>query len=108
MAVIAAQIHLLHLRGVGGSLARIDADGNDVVVFSQIEAHDADRAGQSVEHFAAQHRASVIDERDNDRSLAEELAQADVFPRLVAEVKIERKLLVQMLIDADLLKNLRA
>src|SRR5690348_10305121 len=101
MPIVAAKIDFLDLRGVFRFFAGIDADGNDLVVFSQIEIHDAERAGHAVQDFSAEHRAAVVDEREDHRTLlTEEVPEADVFPGLITELEIEWKLLVQVLIDS--------
>src|SRR5262249_1053274 len=58
----------------GGHLrrfARVDAHVHNVKFLAHIEFQDAERAGQSSQHFAAQHRTLVVAEIENDWLLSE-------------------------------------
>src|SRR5205085_1808698 len=58
--------------------------------------------------LVAEHRALVIDERQEDGPAASEVfAEFDLAPRLVSESRVERNPVVQPLLDADLLQDLR-
>ena len=65
------------------------------------------RARQAVQHLRAEHRALVVHERQDDRPLAEELAEPHVTSRFVLERQIERQLRVELLIEPDLGQQLR-
>ncbi len=65
-------------------------------------------ASIAVENLGAQHRAIEIDQRKNDWLLAEELAEFDGVAVLVVKGEIERDLLIQLLVDADVFQEIGA
>ena len=65
------------------------------------------RAGHAVEHLRAEHRALVVGERQHDRACAEVVAQTNVRAAVVDERQVERQLLTDLLVDADLLEDQR-
>ncbi len=103
--VVAAEKVLLSLGGHRRRLAGIEAHEDDVELLAGSERHAFERPDQPVQHLRAEHRALVIHEREQHRPLAEVLAERDLLARLVGERQVERDLLVQLLIDADVLEH---
>ncbi len=58
---------------------------------------------ESGESFSAEHGAVVVDEIQDERLLAEVVAEFDGAARVVDEGEIGRDLSVEMLLDADVL-----
>ena len=54
---------------------RVDADRDDVELLADVEVQHLQRAGDAVEHLRAEHRALVIDQREQHRPLAEVVAE---------------------------------
>jgi hypothetical protein len=78
--------------------------------FSFRDGHVADgpeRAGHPLEHLRAEHRAFIVDEREDHRLLPEILRERDLLPLLVGERQVERDLFSEALFDADLVEDLR-
>ena len=98
-AAIEAGIELMLDVGENGSLAGIDADGDDVEILADLERQLLGAVQKAVQHFRAQHRALVIDEREDDRLLSKELAQGDGVALLVAKGEVEGKGIAQLLIQ---------
>ena len=82
-------------------LSRIEADQHDLEVATGVERKHPHRARDGVQHLRAEHRARVVDERDDDGLRPEVLAQSNSASVLVAELQIERESLVDLLIEAD-------
>jgi hypothetical protein len=99
---VTLQVGLLLCRGEPGPFLRIDADRNDVELLADVEVEHLQRAGHSVEHLGAEHRALVIHHRQQHRAFAEVIPELDVLAVLVDARQIERHLLADPLIDADL------
>ena len=107
MPAVSPQINFLDLPGDVGSFVGIDAYAHHIEIPAQVEIHDVQRAGQTVEDLAAQHGAAVIDEREDHRTLVEVIAQRHKVSCLIAKMQIQGQLLVQVLINPHLLKNRR-
>src|SRR6185369_3613423 len=82
-------------------LARVEADGDDVKLFSDLEREYTKRRHHAVEYLRAKHRAVVVDERQDDGLVSEVLAEFYLLPALVAEDEIEGQLLIEFLFDTD-------
>src|ERR1700722_1648980 len=93
--------------GEFGSFSGIEADGNHVEFLPRVELQKAHGAGQSGERFAAEHRAAIVNEIENQRLPAEVVSQLDGLSGFVAESEIGRDLGVEVLIDADVLQGWR-
>src|SRR5438034_3460464 len=104
-AVVTLYISLLLCRGQLRRFAWIETYGYDFVLLTDVEGHLPERREHPVQHLSTKHRAGVVDQRQHDRFLAEELAQLHFPALLVFENRVERNLLVQFLIDADVLQN---
>ncbi len=104
---IALQVEGLLPGGDLRRLAGVDADEDDVEVLARSEMHHHQSAGNAVHLLRAEHGAVVIDQRQNRGALAEVVAQAHGLARVVDELRVQRKHLVQALRDADLLQYLR-
>src|SRR5215471_11394973 len=88
--------------------ARIEADREHVEILADIKFHRLQSAGQAAQDLAAQHRAFVINQVQDDRMLAEVIAQANRLSRLIAEREVPRNLFIQVLLDADMFQTGRA
>src|ERR1041385_35114 len=107
-AAVALHIFLFLRRGVARGVARIDADGDDLVLLAGIELQRGERGDDALHDHAAEHRAAVVHEDEEERLRAVRvLAEADDAPRLIAEHRVERQLRVEMLLDADFAGELR-
>src|SRR5438128_1464167 len=99
---IAAQVRLLLGRGNLGRVLWVEADGDDFEVLPWVQADRFQTAYDAVEDLRAQHRAAVIDGREDDGLAGlEETAERDGAAEFVLEGEIERNRLVEFLIDAD-------
>ena len=56
---------------------------------------------QPVEHLVAEHRTAVVGQHQDDRLVVEIVAQLDGAAGFVAELGVERHLLVETLVEAD-------
>src|SRR6476660_6220431 len=100
-------VHISILLGgsEGSSLARIETNGHYVKLLPGLEIHDPERGHHPIEHLITKHRALVIDQRQHHGLLSEVLTEFHARTILVFEHEIERKLFVEFLIDAYILKN---
>jgi hypothetical protein len=103
--VVAVHVGLLLLCGQGRSFLRVDADRDDVELASGVEGQDPERADGAVEDLRTEHRTLVVAEHQDDRTLPEVLAEPHIAAGFVFEDEIERDLLVQPLVDADLFQQ---
>src|SRR6185503_10407492 len=87
--------------------ARIETNSNDVKFFSNLKRQDAKRRDHAVENLRAEHRAIVIDERENDGLLSEILAEFYFLPTFIAKDEIERQLLIELLFETDFTQRFR-
>ncbi len=62
-------------------------------------------ATDAVQHKGAEHRTVVIGQHEHHRPGAEEIAEHDVAALLVDKRRVQGQLPVQVLIDADVLKD---
>src|SRR6185369_8803602 len=81
------------------SLSWIEADCNDVIFFSNLKRQDSKRCDHAVQHLSAKHWTIVVNERNDNRLFMKELAQLNWSAILVIELKIQRQLLIQLLLD---------
>jgi hypothetical protein len=84
-----------------GRLPRVDAHGNDLVIRVHPELDRLARLEHAVEHLRAKHRTAVIGQHQYHRPVVYIVAQLYRAAILVAELKTERHLLVQMLIESN-------
>jgi hypothetical protein len=107
-APVALEVGLLLARGQLGPFRRVEAHGHDLELLARRKVQPLERDDHPVQNLVAQHRALIVDEREDDGPvLLEELAEPHLAPGLVAQHGVERQLLVQALLDADLLQHLR-
>ena len=86
---------------------RVKADGHDFKVFSDIERVLPKRSEHPVHHLITKHRTGVIDERDHYRLAFEKLPKPNFLTLLIFEYRIQRKLIIKLLIDADFFQHRR-
>src|SRR5208282_5105583 len=105
--VVPPQELLFLFRGDLGSIFGIEADGDDFEFLAYIELQNAQSAFQAGQLFAAQHGAAVVDEIEDQRLLAEVIAQFHLTAQIVSENEVGRNLLVQVLLNAYVLQSWR-
>src|SRR5262245_6226395 len=105
--VIPAQIFRLLRRRQLRLFARIEAHAQVDELLAGSHRQRLQRPEQSGQHLCAEARAAVIDQRQHHRLVFEILSQLDRPPALVAEFQIERNLVVQKLIYANVLQHRR-
>ena len=88
-------------------LFRIETNCHDFVLLAQVKGHLPKRSQHPVQNLIAEHRTRVIDERNHDRLAFEKLSEPHLATLLVFEDGVERHLLIQFLIDANLLEGWR-
>ena len=71
------------------------------------KAHHLQRARQPVQLFRTQHRALVVDQRENRRPLAEIVAQLHLLAAIVSESQVQRQLRVQVLRNSHFVEQPR-
>ena len=98
---ISADIDLFLSRGQLRTFGWVDAHADDVELTARAEGHRLEAADQAIEDLGAQHRAVVINQREDDWLPAEILSQAHSVASLIAEHRVKRRLRVELLIDAD-------
>src|ERR1700680_2723540 len=87
-----------------GSFLRVEAHGDHIELVSDIELHHLHCAGKAGEDFSAEHGAVVVDQIQDQRLLAEVVAEFDGTAGVVDEGEIWRNLSVEMLFDANILQ----
>src|SRR5689334_2610848 len=90
-----------HLR----CLAGIEAHKNNFVISPGIETEHAQHADDALLDLIAKHRATVIDESENYRFLAEVVAELNIAAGFVAEGKVQRHLPVKRRFEPYVLQN---
>src|SRR5437016_10807580 len=105
-AVVTLYISLLLRRRQLRRFAWIETYGHDFILIADVEGDLPERRKHSIQDLRAEHRTSVIDQRQNHGLFAEELAQLHCPALLVFKNRVKRNLLVQFLIDADVLQSL--
>src|SRR5262249_32761750 len=104
-------VHLQELRLFGGrefgSFPRIEANGKHVELLADIELQNLQRLGQPLQYFTAQHRALKINQIKDQRPLAKIICQTNRLSCLIAELKIRRNLLVEMLLEPNIFQSRR-
>src|SRR6185503_9393829 len=87
-------------------LASVKADRDNVKIFSGVKRYALERSRQTIKHLVTQHRAFVIDERDDDGPAGlKEFAELYDLTAFVLYFCIKRQLIAKFLIDTDLLKR---
>src|SRR5439155_3758088 len=72
------------------------------------EGEHAEALHEPVQDLGAEHRALVVDEREDHRPPTEVVAEPHSGPALVAKGKVERQRRIQMLLEPDTPKAWRA
>ena len=109
-ARLVLQRPIVHQRGFLRSrrhrfVARIEADEDHVEVLARGEREHLRRARDAVHHLRAEHRAAVIDERQDDRPLAAEVVrERHVAAVFILELRVERQRRVEVLLERDVLE----
>ncbi len=88
-----------------GRLVGRNAHVDDVEIAANVEAKDAQVRDEALHRDAAEHRALVVDERQDHRTVAEVVAQRDRRSRLVDELQVERQRRAELLVDTDTLRE---
>jgi hypothetical protein len=104
--IVFLQIRALFVGGEVGSFAGVEADGDDVEVFSYVERKGFEGRAHSVEGHGAEHGAAVVDEGENGGLAVDQILELNVFAELIAEDQVEGELGVEVLIDADFVEDL--
>src|SRR5690242_14643106 len=102
-AVEAIESGLLFLRGHCRRVLGIEADENHFVVAAGVEGEHAQSTYDPSLNLIAQHRAAVINEREDHGLLAGELAKRNVAAGFIAKVSIERHLAIKRRLKTDIL-----
>src|SRR6266702_1801866 len=87
------------------SIARIEADENDLVVAARIEGKHAQNAHHTHLNLVAQHGAMVINEGEDHGLPTEELAKLNVTAGFIAKMQTERHLAVERRFEAYILQD---
>src|SRR5207245_7023228 len=106
-AVEAFESHFLFLRGHFRRVMGIEADDNHFVVTAGVEGEHAQSADDTSLDLVAQHRAAVINEREDHGLLAEEVAKWNIAAAFIAKVSIERHLAIEWRLETDVLQGWR-
>src|SRR5580698_3014240 len=93
-ALVALQDLGFLLGGGIGRISGIEAYGDDVELVADVELQDAQGALKAVELFTAKHGAGEVDEVEDERLLAEVIAEADGAAGLIGEREVGGNLLV--------------
>src|SRR5439155_22247063 len=96
---VAFEIELLFRGSQRRSLARIDADNDDIELIAGAELQVLQALDKPVEHERAEHRAFVVTEHEHDRLAPEVIAELRPRACLIAEGLIKRKLLTELLLE---------
>ena len=105
--VVALDVHrLLRSRKVG-RLRWVDADRNDVEVLAGAEFDHLEGADEAIQLLGTEHRAGVVNDRENNRPFAEIIAKLDGCPGFIAKDCVQGCLLVETLMDENLVQNRR-
>src|SRR5690606_18766275 len=87
-------------------IARVDADGEDDELLPDGPRLPRQHAARAVQHEAAEGRAGVIDEVEEDRPLTvHELSERHSLSPRVAESEVERNAPIEVLVHADVLET---
>ena len=80
LAAIGPKVLRFFLGGQLGGFARIETDRDQFKIFARLEPRDcAQRLDQPIQLHGAEHRAFVVDERQDDRLVAEVIAEANLL-----------------------------
>src|SRR5262245_11302578 len=101
--VIPGQIFRLLRRRQLGPFTRVETHGQIDELLAGRHRQPLHSAEQAVQNLRAEARAVVIDQRQNDRLVFEILRQLHRSSVLISEFQIERNLIVQKLVYADVL-----
>ena len=83
-------------------LAGIEADRHDLEVACGLERQHVQAADHRAQHTAAEHGAVVVNEGHHDGLDSEVLGEAHDPSPLIPELHVERHLMIQILVEADL------
>ena len=89
-AAVALHVSLLLRGGKRGPFARVEADHNDLVFLACVELQLLRGLQHTSEHERAKVRTLIISERENHRSLAEEMPKRHGATKFVAKNGIQR------------------
>src|SRR5262249_3823280 len=84
------------------------AHGQHIELIPGIETQSAQGTFKTRKNLAAQHGAAVVNQAQDQRLLAEVVAQSDRLPGFIVKWQAQWKLLVQVLLNAYILKPGRA
>ncbi len=99
---------LFLFRGHVRRFAGIEADENNIIVAAGIEAEHAERADHALLDLIAEHRAAVVDEREDHRLLlAEIVAELHAAAGFVAEREVQGHGTVERWFETDVLQSAR-
>src|SRR5579883_351621 len=91
----------------GWPLARVDTDGDHVEITAGPQRQGPKTHDDPVEDLIAEHRALVIDQRENCGLLAEIVPETNVAAGFVPELRAEGDLRIEILVEANAVKYLR-
>ena len=106
-AAIDAHIHFLFRGGQAWCVFRVETDGQHLELFSHVKLQGLERFEQTVFDHGAEHRAIEIDQRKNDGLRAEIIRKTDRPPDFVAKYQVERDLVAEILVNADIFQDVR-
>jgi hypothetical protein len=107
-AVVALEVCLFLGGGDLDGVLGIEADADHFELLAGVEGEHAEGALESAQDLRAEHRAAVVDEREDDGLLGlEEGGERDVAAELVVEGEVERDLLIELLVDTDAFEGVR-
>src|SRR5712671_5802763 len=98
-ASVASEISALLSGSQRGVLSRTDAHAQHVELLANAPLHVLQRLQQTVETESTEHRTFVVAEHKNQRLPREIIAQPDGFIFLVLKFQIQRKLLIELLLE---------
>src|SRR4029077_13079612 len=90
-----------------GPFGRINAHRHNREILADLKRQFLGGAQKPVENFRAQHRALIVDERQNHGFLPEELPQGHRLAVLIAKSEIERDGTAEFLIQSDVAQQRR-
>ncbi len=89
------------------SLPGIEADHDNLEVPCGLQRQHVQAADHRVQHPAAQHRTVVVSEGHHDRLDSEVLAETHDLSLFIPELDVERHLMIQVLVEANLAQRRR-
>lgn len=85
-------VDLVFLGSLLGPVLRVEADGDRLIVCAELEGNSLQGPQLAVQNFGAHERTIEIDQRQDDRLLAEVITEPHRLARLVNESQIRREL----------------